>query len=820
MMHDELDRVDRVIDGREAGRVPEGWATSHRGHQRLPRRLRELGLGSLEPSTKSGRDAGGQIRRRSRATTMGGGSRVSQPSQGRCDRPGEFKGHRRSVGAQVGDMGGRHGRHYSTTEDLTAQWSGAHSRSRHRSALSRDASGLVAAVVQQHDTLEVLMLGWMDDEALRRTLTTGRVTFWSRSRQEYWRKGTPAVTSMGARSRSTATATRPLVTVEQVGAARHTGARTCSRTMTSRCRRGRNGLVTATDMLPTSPSVPPWPALDVFSTLGNRSTRHPGGPEVDGGRGCQSGLPQTRRRPGRHLPPPESAEHGGVWSRWSIVGAASHATLTELDTRALDRRPSAGVPVDGIPTDALWTRSPRWPPPPRSRACHRWTGGMVGMVGYDAVRRWERLPVTAPTPWASPELAMMLATDRAVLDHSDGSGAPGRQRDQLRRHRRARRAGLAGRRRPTGSDGARAGAGAFHGRHGGHRSCPGGLAQVRPDLEADYTTVSSAPKRTFVPARCSRSSSPNASAWTPRSARGVSRAAGRKSQPVHVPLSLPRRPTAGASPWWGVLGGARPSHRRACHHASDRRIATAGRPGRRCRSGRGTACRLKNAPEHVMLVDRDATTSGGVCRAFGGRRQTQRTSVVTIHHAHRVHGRRRPRAGDRGHEVRARSSRRTPSRGAQTAGDGADRGLRTSRAVSMGSGSATSTSHGVSTWPSPFALRSQGRSGPGRRPGRASSPTPIPPASTAGASRKQPPHFACGGDRRGHDGDRRMSRGAHAGCHRCPVLVVVATVAAPGRPERLTMRCSAAVPSRPPAAKPPRVPRARAGCGSGSRRRP
>ena len=49
--------------------------------------------------------------------------------------------------------------------------------------LRRDAHGLVAAIVQQHDTGDVLMLGWMDDEALRRTLTEGRVTFWSRSRQ-------------------------------------------------------------------------------------------------------------------------------------------------------------------------------------------------------------------------------------------------------------------------------------------------------------------------------------------------------------------------------------------------------------------------------------------------------------------------------------------------------------------------------------------------------------------------------------------------------------------------------------------------------------
>ena len=55
--------------------------------------------------------------------------------------------------------------------------------------LSRDPAGLVAAVVQQHDTGEVLMLAWMDDEALHRTLTTGRATYWSRSREEYWVKG-------------------------------------------------------------------------------------------------------------------------------------------------------------------------------------------------------------------------------------------------------------------------------------------------------------------------------------------------------------------------------------------------------------------------------------------------------------------------------------------------------------------------------------------------------------------------------------------------------------------------------------------------------
>src|SRR5439155_2544073 len=55
--------------------------------------------------------------------------------------------------------------------------------------LKRDAAGLVAAVIQQYDTGEVLMVGWMDDAALQATLTTGRTTFFSRSRQQHWVKG-------------------------------------------------------------------------------------------------------------------------------------------------------------------------------------------------------------------------------------------------------------------------------------------------------------------------------------------------------------------------------------------------------------------------------------------------------------------------------------------------------------------------------------------------------------------------------------------------------------------------------------------------------
>ncbi|WP_372592702.1 phosphoribosyl-AMP cyclohydrolase [Actinotalea sp.] len=94
--------------------------------------------------------------------------------------------------------------------------------------LKRDADGLVCAVVQQHDTGEVLMVGWMDDEALHRTLTSGRVTFWSRSRQMYWRKGDTSGHVQHVRSVALdCDGDALLVRVEQVGAACHTGTRTC-----------------------------------------------------------------------------------------------------------------------------------------------------------------------------------------------------------------------------------------------------------------------------------------------------------------------------------------------------------------------------------------------------------------------------------------------------------------------------------------------------------------------------------------------------------------------------------------------------------------
>lgn len=94
--------------------------------------------------------------------------------------------------------------------------------------LKFDAQGLVTAVIQDHADATVLMVGWMDAEAVRRTLTTGRTWFWSRSRQQYWQKGETSGHRQHVRSvHADCDRDTLLVRVEQVGAACHTGSRSC-----------------------------------------------------------------------------------------------------------------------------------------------------------------------------------------------------------------------------------------------------------------------------------------------------------------------------------------------------------------------------------------------------------------------------------------------------------------------------------------------------------------------------------------------------------------------------------------------------------------
>src|SRR5688500_3157828 len=119
----------------------------------------------------------------------------------------------------------------------------------------------------------------------------------------------------------------------------------------------------------------------------------------------------------------ESAEQGKRWSRYSFVGVRSAGVLTDRDgvTQWLgDDIPGLTDDLPADPLDAVRVlsrrlRSPRVPGLPPL------TGGLVGYLGYDVVRRLERLPETSTDDLGMPELSMMLVTDLAVLDHTDGS---------------------------------------------------------------------------------------------------------------------------------------------------------------------------------------------------------------------------------------------------------------------------------------------------------------------------------------------------------------------------------------------------------------
>ncbi|HEV2784010.1 MAG TPA: anthranilate synthase component I [Actinophytocola sp.] len=124
-------------------------------------------------------------------------------------------------------------------------------------------------------------------------------------------------------------------------------------------------------------------------------------------------------RPGTFLF--ESAENGRSWSRWSFVGVNSPAALTAHGGEARwTGTPPVGLPTTGDPLEALRETVqllhtdplPGLPP---------LTGGMVGYIGYDAVRRLERLPERAADDLRLPELIMLFATDLAALDHHEGT---------------------------------------------------------------------------------------------------------------------------------------------------------------------------------------------------------------------------------------------------------------------------------------------------------------------------------------------------------------------------------------------------------------
>ncbi|MDF3297053.1 anthranilate synthase component I [Streptomyces tropicalis] len=128
-------------------------------------------------------------------------------------------------------------------------------------------------------------------------------------------------------------------------------------------------------------------------------------------------------RPGTFLL--ESAENGRSWSRYSFVGVRSAATLTERDGRAhWLGTPPVGVPVEGDPLAALRATVEALHTPrdlAQDLGLPPFTGGMVGYLGYDIVRRLERIGPGERDDLALPELTMLLTSDLAVLDHWEGT---------------------------------------------------------------------------------------------------------------------------------------------------------------------------------------------------------------------------------------------------------------------------------------------------------------------------------------------------------------------------------------------------------------
>lgn len=117
----------------------------------------------------------------------------------------------------------------------------------------------------------------------------------------------------------------------------------------------------------------------------------------------------------------ESAEHGGAWSRYSFIGAHSQATLTEKDGKAhWIGNPPVGVPTDMDPLEALRQTSAHLKSP-KIAGLPPLTGGLVGYMGYDSVRRLEKLPEISVKDIPLPEIAFMLTSDLAVMDHTDGT---------------------------------------------------------------------------------------------------------------------------------------------------------------------------------------------------------------------------------------------------------------------------------------------------------------------------------------------------------------------------------------------------------------
>jgi imidazoleglycerol phosphate synthase cyclase subunit len=228
------------LDVKRSSRTASGFVvTTHGGRteteldaldwakEAIERGAGELLVNSIDADgTKNGYDLElvAAVRQLSSVPVIASGGRLRSGGGGGCGRGvGSIRFPQRRVdrGRREGRFEGRRDR--SAMTELTRETVGG--------VIERanfDANGLLPAIIQQHDSHEVLMLGYMDAEALRRTLTEGRVTFWSRSRQEYWRKGDTSGNVQLVRGAALDCDGDTLVVqVAQHGPACHTGAHAC-----------------------------------------------------------------------------------------------------------------------------------------------------------------------------------------------------------------------------------------------------------------------------------------------------------------------------------------------------------------------------------------------------------------------------------------------------------------------------------------------------------------------------------------------------------------------------------------------------------------
>ena len=268
-----------------------------------------------------------------------------------------------------------------------------------------DADGLVPAIVQEAATGQVLMMAWMSPESLQLTLAEGRTVFWSRSRQELWRKGeTSGEVQRVREAYYDCDADVLLFMVDQEGGgACHTGAHSCFFR-----RFGRADGVVELRIRPTPGGVLP---------AGGASTR-----SCPSGRSC---WPTWRRR---SPPTPRSWATGpaSCSSRSSTVsgGAGSPSWGDRRWPRSCceggGSRSTGRCPPTCRATGASWPRSTSCSTAtgrPGSRTCRRCRAAWSGYLGYDVVREIERLPDVPPDDRGLPDAVMSVIGSLVAFDH-------------------------------------------------------------------------------------------------------------------------------------------------------------------------------------------------------------------------------------------------------------------------------------------------------------------------------------------------------------------------------------------------------------------